>query len=95
MAPGGLTKERRGQDEEMSEEWGEQMLLVQQLLQLVERWLAASSRNAAGAALSIRASVRQREQHMAVQTRGGARRDGVREDLGFGLFPEFLHARKK
>lgn len=70
MAPGGLTKKRRGKDEE----WREQMLLVQQLLQLVERWLAASSRNAAGAALSIRASVRQREQHMAVQTRGSARR---------------------
>lgn len=81
--------------EEMSEEWREQMLMVHQLLQLVEQWLAASSPNAARAAFSIRASVRQREQHMAVQTRGGGGETESAKTSGFGFFPKFLHARKK
>ncbi len=43
--------------------------------------LSASSRNTAGAALSLRTPVQQELQHMAVQTRGGAKKECVQYSL--------------
>lgn len=54
--------------------------------------LPASSRSAAGAALSVRASVRQHEQHMVVQTRRGARRHCVQCSLQFWVVSQSLNS---